>query len=266
VDLSRKTILITGASGGIGRQIAEYLAPTKANLLLVGRDEISLQQVCGDIIASGGHAETIAADLLSATGRQHVLERCNALPGGLFGLINNAGCNHFALLGDQNESMLQDQIHLNLLVPMLLIRELLPVLQKEQGARIMNIGSTFGSIGYPGYSAYCASKFGLRGFTESLRRELADTDMHVLYFAPRATATSLNSSNVVALNRELGNAMDSPYIVAQQAVKFFLDANCNQLFYGWPEKLFVRINQIFPFIVDGALLKQLSIIKKYARK
>lgn len=262
---SKKNILITGASGGIGREIALQLATTKANLILVGRDELALRRVCESVKASGGTSELIVADLLSAAGRQHVLEYCSHLPDGISGLINNAGCNQFALLGDQSESMLQAQIHLNLLVPILLTREFLPLLQKGQGGRIMNIGSTFGSIGYPGYSAYCASKFGLRGFTEALRRELADTDMHILYFAPRATVTSLNTNNVVELNKELGNAMDSPDVVAQKAVRFYLDPKCSQVFYGWPEKFFARINQLFPFIVDSALRNQLSVIKKFAR-
>jgi short-subunit dehydrogenase len=141
---------------------------------------------------------------------------------------------------------------------------LLPLLQKEQGARILNMGSTFGSIGYPGYSAYCASKFGLRGFTEALRRELSDSDIRVLYFAPRATATKLNSENVIALNKELGNAMDLPDIVAAQVEKMFISGGPHQVFWGWPEKLFARINQCIPMLVDNALQKQLPAIKKYA--
>jgi short-subunit dehydrogenase len=58
---------------------------------------------------------------------------------------------------------------------------------------VVNVGSTYGSIGYPGYASYCATKFALRGFSEALRRELADTRVGVLYVAPRATRTSMNS-------------------------------------------------------------------------
>lgn len=266
MSLTGKTVLITGASGGIGQCIAKRFASHHAHLLLVGRDEAGLHAVRDAVIAKGGNAEVVLADLLDPASRAQVAERCNALSGGLYGLVNNAGCNHFALLGDQTEAMLQAQVNLNLLVPMLLTRSLLPALKREQGARILNIGSTFGSIGYPAYSAYCASKFGLRGFTEALRRELADTDMHVLYLAPRATATRLNSDSVVAMNHELGNGMDEPAVVADSAVKIFISARPAQVFIGWPEKLFARINQIFPGIVDGALLKQLPVIKRYASK
>lgn len=263
--LQGKNILVTGASSGIGRMVAVNLAQQGANLLLVGREHIALQETQASVEAAGGRAEILVADLLDQQARERVVTVCAGLEKGLFGLINNAGANHFALLEDQTDAMLQNQVNLNLLVPMLLTRSLLPILQKEKGARILNIGSTFGSIGYPGYSAYCASKFGLRGFTEALRRELADTDIRVLYFAPRATATNLNSDNVVALNRELGNAMDLPGTVAVQIGELFVNAFSDQVFWGWPEKLFARINQILPFMVDGALRKQLPVIKKFAR-
>lgn len=265
MKLQDRTILITGASSGIGHMIAVYLGSQKARLLLVGRDAAALKETQAGIVAAGGKADLLVADLLIQGDRQRVVDFCAGLENGLFGLINNAGCNHFALLADQTEVQLQNQLNLNLLVPMLLTRALLPSLQKQQGARILNIGSTFGSIGYPGYSPYCASKFGLRGFTEALRRELADSDIKVLYFAPRATATKLNSDNVVALNRELGNVMDPVEQVAHKIGDIFIAGGPAQVFWGWPEKLFARINQLFPSLVDSALLKQLPVIKKYAR-
>ena len=99
---------------------------------------------------------------------------------------------------------------------MLLCQGLLPLLRNRPEAAIVNIGSTFGSIGHPGFATYCASKFGLRGFTETLRRELADTEVQVYYVAPRATRTDMNSAAVVQLNEELGNAMDPPDVVKTQ--------------------------------------------------
>lgn len=263
-SLAGKTVLVTGASAGIGRLIAERLARHRANILLVGRDMLALHETREAIVASGGNAKVVVADLLEASGRQAVVAACEVLPNGLYGLINNAGCSHFALLDNQTEIMLQNQIQLNLLAPVLLTRALLPALKKEQGARVLNIGSTFGSIGYPGYSAYCASKFGLRGFTEALRRELADTDMRILYFAPRATATRLNSDIVVRMNRELGNKMDAANDVAMKAEAIFLAGGPDNFYMGSPENIFARINQVFPAVVNKALKKQLAVIKRYA--
>ena len=128
-------------------------------------------------------------------------------------MINNAGVSQFALTAQQDYP---HQIELNLLVPMQLCQMLLPQLQQRPEAVIVNVGSAFGSIGYPGFSGYCASKFGLRGFTEALKRELAASQVRVLYFAPRATDTSINSAAVVEMNQQLGTRMDSPDFVAAQ--------------------------------------------------
>jgi short-subunit dehydrogenase len=124
------------------------------------------------------------------------------------------------------------------------------------------VGSTFGSIGYPGYSAYCATKFGLRGFTEALRRELADSLVQVMYFAPRATATAMNPESVTQLNRALGNAMDPPDQVAAQLIAA-MKRDQRRCFLGWPEKLLVAINGVLPRLVDRAMLKQLPVIRRF---
>ena len=131
-------------------------------------------------------------------------------------------------------------------------------------AAIVNMGSTFGSIGHPGFAVYCAGKFGLRGFSEALRRELSDTSVQVYYLAPRATRTDMNSAAVVQLNKELGNAMDDPQVVVGHVLRLLTGSAGGDYFVGWPEKLFVRINGLLPAIVDRALGKQLATIKRLA--
>jgi short-subunit dehydrogenase len=138
------------------------------------------------------------------------------------------------------------------------------LLKARPEATIVNIGSTFGSIGHPGFSTYCATKFGLRGFTESLRRELSDTKVGVFYIAPRATQTDMNSEAVAELNRELGNAMDQPEVVVDEIIRLLKTRRAGDYFLGWPEKLFVRLNGLLPRVVVGAISKQLATIKRLA--
>ena len=121
----------------------------------------------------------------------------------------------------------------------------------------------FGSLGYPGFAAYSATKFALRGFTEALRRELADSKIGVHYFAPRATRTGMNTSAVDRMNAELKVAMDPPAQVAAAACSM-LEAGKTGVVFGWPEKLFVRINALLPGVVDGSLRKQLPVIRRHA--
>src|SRR5690606_4176201 len=101
-----------------------------------------------------------------------------------------------------------------------------------------------------------------RGFSEALARELMDTNVSVRYFAPRGTRTALNDDRVVAMNAELGNAMDTPEQVAAQLVAF-LSQDGRSRFLGWPEKLYVLVNALLPSIVDRSVRQQLSTIKRY---
>jgi short-subunit dehydrogenase len=120
-----------------------------------------------------------------------------------------------------------------------------------------------GYLGYPGHAAYCASKFALRGFSEALRRELADGPVRVLYLAPRATRTAMNGAEVCALNAELGVAMDEPATVARELVAALRGSSPERLL-GLPERLFARLNQLVPALVDRALRRQLPIIRRHA--
>ncbi len=256
MNISGKTILLTGATGGIGQAIAQELAESGARLILVSRDENALLQL--KALLPGEH-KVCATDITDPAALNHLLTFCQQ-QGPLHGLVNGAGISQFALCETQDYAA---QLKVNLLAPIQLCQLLLPQLQQQKEAFIVNIGSAFGSIGYPGFSGYCASKFGLRGFTEALKRELAQSHVKVLYFAPRATDTSINSAAVVAMNQQLGNQMDSPKQVAQ-ALLAQLKASQSRRFLGWPEQIFVRLNAIFPALVDKALQKKLAVIEKYA--
>lgn len=256
---TNKTIVLTGANGGIGSEIAKQLSLAGATLVLVGQNQASLEQLNAQL---GGQHHCVQADISSMDGRQFIVTVCHQLKGGVDILINNAGVGQFSSFEDLDEDQISKVINVNLTSTILLTQSLLPLLLTRSNAQIINIGSILGSIGLPGSTVYCASKFGLRGFTEALHRELMDTNIAVRYFAPRATKTSINADNVVAMNHELGTKMDSTEWVAEQLVSFLNVDKINQ-YLGWPEKLFVRINSVLPGIVDKSILKQLPIIKRY---
>jgi len=258
MKLENKRILLTGASGGIGQAIAVELDKHSTRLLLVGRNEEKLQQLLQSL--NGDH-QLVIADLNTTEGRAAVVDACQKQ--GLDLYISAVGVLDFQLYENQHSDRIEQMMATNLVSPVLLCQKLIPLLLKSPQAAIVNIGSIFGSIGHPGFTAYCASKFGLRGFTEALQRELADTSVKVAYLAPRATRTGLNSSAVTSLNQALGNATDSPQQVAGELMGI-LAGNRKQRYMGWPEKLFVRVNSLFPGIVHHALVKKLSIIRHHA--
>ncbi len=262
-DIRDRTVVLTGASGGIGEAIAARLAAEGARLVLVARNGERLARVI-ERLQPGRHT-AVAADLATPDGRQRVVEACRATSGeGVSLLVNSAGINEFEFLESQDAENIRRLIDVNLTSPILLCHALLPLLRQQEEALIVNIGSTFGSIGFPGFSAYCASKFGLRGFTEALRRELDGSGVSVSYVAPRATRTDLNSGAVVQMNAAIGAAMDDPAFVADAVMSTIRGTGRSDKYLGWPEKLFVRINALFPWLVDSSLRKQLPIIRRFA--
>ncbi len=257
-------VVITGASSGIGRALAQELHRRGASVLLVGRNAQALASVALELGDRSARVEWCAADLATGEGRARVVEAASRWGGsGCNALVNNAGLGDFGMLDELDDAAIEQLFAINAIAPMQLTRALLPMLRSRPAAAILNIGSVFGSLGYPGFTAYSATKFALRGFTEALRRELADSNVRVQYFAPRATKTGMNASAVDRMNAELKVAMDSPAAVAAAACSM-LEAGRTGAVFGWPEKLFVRINSLLPGVVDGSLRKQLPIIRRHA--
>ncbi|MFT7681584.1 MAG: short-subunit dehydrogenase [Moritella dasanensis] len=265
MNLQHKRFILTGATGGIGRCIAANLAQKGCSIILVGRDETKLVALKQSLAMSEKHSILIA-DLSNTLAIQTLGKQCAAMVDDnmlIDGVINNAGINTFDSLDSRDDDAIEAELYLNLLAPMLLTKSALSWSQKPH--IILNIGSTFGSIGYPGYSTYCAAKAGLHRFSEAMQRELQGSATKILYLAPRATTTELNNANVTALNHQLGNAMDSPEVVALNVIKV-LEKEHTTTWIGWPEKLFVKINQLFPALVSSSIRKQHAVIVEFMKK
>lgn len=260
MKLSGKTYLVIGATGGIGSKITELLDEQHAKLILHTSqlDIFKPMTLVND-------ASYISSDLTCIAGIQMLTDFISSSHVLLDGIIFAAGLNDFKWLEDQDDNRVKKTIELNLLAPMLITKHLLPFLNRSNRSSLVYIGSTLGSIGLPGSSTYCATKFGLRGFVQALGRELKDSNISCLYIAPRATNTSMNADSVTKLNQALGNHIDSPEQVAQK-VMYAIEKQKSETFIGWPEKLFVKINSLFPRILDFALSKQLIIYKKFAKE
>ena len=174
-------------------------------------------------------------------------------------VINNAGTNHFGPFMTERQSDIEAVLATNIVAPMLLTQRLIPMLKQQKAATVLNIGSILGSIGLPGQVSYSTSKFALHGFTESLRRELQGSSVRVLYAAPRATDTPMNSAAMRRLNEKTGVRTDEPALVASRIAKQ-LESCDPERFIGWPERLFVKINALFPALVDRGSRKSAQIV------
>jgi len=259
MNSSEQRILITGAAGGIGAALARRLAAAGRPLMLTDLKADALTDLAK---ALGGDTIPVAADIGFAADRERLCRR--AREAGVNALVNVAGVNPFGLFAEQTAAEIETALCINTAAPMLLCHGMMPVLASRTEARIVNVGSTFGAIGFPGFCVYSASKYAVRGFTEALRRELADSSISVHYVAPRATRTALNTDRVHALNEALGVATDSPETVAR-AIERALEGR-REVYVGLPERIFALINAVLPAVIDRALVRRLPTIRRYATR
>ena len=258
MQLKNARILLTGASGGLGQELACQLTDSGAALLLAGRDSGRLNALATSL---GPGAASICADLERASGVAALAGAAREF--GVNVLINNAGISAFGLLENQEWAAIERVLATNLEAPIHLTHALLPWLKAQPQAAIVNIGSTFGSLPFPGFVAYSAAKAGLRGFSQALRRELADSLVAVIHIAPRAIDTPLNTDAIKALNRALKSQSDSPVDVARQVVAA-LRRGDGEHHFGFPERLFAWLNGVAPSLIDRALAGKLAIIKQHS--
>ena len=260
MDLNNKVVALTGATGGLGKALAQRLSEKGCRMVLVGRQADPLRAVADNLNAE---VRIVCVNDLSSSADIHRLAtELRELDIDI--LINNAGVNTFRCFQELSETDIDDLIALNLLSPMKLTHALLSHLIGRRGM-VVNVGSAFGFIGYPGNVAYCGSKFGLRGFSEALYRENHDLGLKVIYAAPRAIDTPMNDARVVGMNKALGNKADAPLAVAASIVSQ-MEGEVHRQVFGFPEKLFAKINGVLPKIVDGALIKKAKAVRSWASR
>jgi short-subunit dehydrogenase len=242
-------VLLTGASGGIGCACALALARAGAALLLSSRSpaRLAAQQRELRALVPAAQVDWHVCDLEDPRALDALAPAAGAWRANT--LVHAAGVPSFGRFEALPAEHLQRVLHVDLLVPMLLTRALLPHLQRQPQAAIVHIGSALGRIGLPGFTAYCAAKFGLRGFAEALRRELAASGIAVQYLGPRSTRTAFNDARVESYNRATHTAMDAPERVAAALVRL-LQSGSAERFIGVTETLAARLNALAPSLLD----------------
>lgn len=257
--------ILTGASGGIGRALLQELLDKDANVLAVVRSPEKLKRLLPKDGDGLKRLHIVRADLATQEGRNAVVSAASWLDAAPNLLIHGAASSSFGLFGESADDDVARLLALNVTSPLQLTHALLPLLKESPTAQVVAIGSTFGSIGYPGFAAYCASKFALRGAFEALAREHHGDSITFLHMSPRATRTDFNSPEVDALNESLGNRVDSAEYVAAEILKA-IGRDQRRLQIGWPEKLLVRLNSFLPGLLDRGIASQLPKIQMHARR
>ncbi|WP_458414613.1 SDR family NAD(P)-dependent oxidoreductase [Schinkia sp. CFF1] len=173
------TILITGAGTGLGQSLAEHYAKMGHKIILAGRRESLLHAEKDRIYALGGKAEVFPCDI---TNYNELDEKIKNLQKEfeIDWLINNAGVGHFGEFEAITKNEMDDMIQTNVVGTIYMTKLMLPIIRNSNDGRIYNIISTAGLVGKVNEAVYCASKFGIRGFTEALQKEYKEKNVRFI--------------------------------------------------------------------------------------
>jgi NAD(P)-dependent dehydrogenase (short-subunit alcohol dehydrogenase family) len=199
-----QSVIITGASRGIGRAIAWRLADEGYALLLVARNEEALAGVVKELQPTGAKVAAVALDVTEETAGGRIRDAALDAFGPPWGLVNNAGMAESAPLAKTDDALIHRHMELNFLAPLRIMRAVVPRMGENAGGRVVNVCSTAALAGYPYVSAYAASKHALLGATRALAREFAQKNITFNAVCPGYVQTEVFEKTLQNIGEKTG--------------------------------------------------------------
>jgi len=254
-----KSAIVTGASSGIGREIAITLAQEGVNVLAVARRKDRLHNL--ETLSKNfvGKIFPFSTDLRDRNSHLAIVSKAITLFGKIDLLINDAGVGNNAKFESIKVSTIDKIIQTNLMAPIFLTKEVLPLMLKRQSGHIVFVSSLAGKLGFPELSVYSASKFAIEGLAESIRREIGNRNVAVTLLRPGVTDTEFfekaNMKNYY-INAKKENRLHSPSSVATELLNE-IHKKPNAIVVG-SDKWYLRL---LPFIPEKYCFKVLDLFK-----
>jgi short-subunit dehydrogenase len=254
--LTHRRALVTGASSGIGRELAIELARQGVDLVLVARREDRLNQLADEIRKLGRRAVTVAGDVTDPAARRRALDAARDQLGGLDILVNNAGIGAHGRFADADPGRVRPIFEVNFFAPLEFTREALPLLRAGQQPIVVNIGSILGLRGAPHKSEYSASKFALHGFSEAIRPEFARLGIDVLVVVAGTTETE-HFESLLEDCGELpwGNPRRKPAAEVARTIVRAIERGRRQVITHWSAWWWSALNRLCPRLVDRIMAR-----------
>lgn len=255
MDLRNKTVIITGASSGIGRACAESFAKQGANLVLAARQYVVLCELTEELEKSYGiKALAVACDVANESDCESLMKQAIAKFERIDVLINNAGISMRALFKDLDLVVIRNLMDVNFWGTVYCTKYALPELLKNQGS-VVGVSSIAGYKGLPGRTGYSASKFAMNGFLEALRVENLKTGLHVMLASPGFTASNIRKVALAKDGSSQGEtSMDEAKMMSSEQVADLIAEGVIQrkrtLIMTGQGKLTVFLSKWLPALLD----------------
>jgi short-subunit dehydrogenase len=254
--MDRPVILVTGASSGIGAATARLFGREGYRVVLAARRQERLEALAEEIRSAGGQALAVVSDCGVLDEVQNLVAQAISAYGQVDVLFNNAGFGRLDWLENLDPvEDIQGQIDVNLSGVIQMARAVLPHMIERRSGWIINMASVASYVGTPTYSIYAATKFGVRGFTEALRREVGVYGIRVSAIYPGGVKTEF--SQHARIQRKTGSTTpDSLRLSSEQvaaAVLNLVRRPRRGLILPWPMRLAIWTNILFPALVDWAI-------------
>ncbi len=221
-----KTAIITGAGRGIGKETALLLAKNGLNIAVCSRTQCEIDSVIEEIKKlknNNINAFGMKCDVSKPLEVNQLVQKTIDRFEGVDILVNNAGIAFISKLIDTSEEQWDKTIDINLKGTFLSTKAVLPFMLRNGSGVIINVSSGAGKIGFPNISAYCASKFGMIGLTESLAWEVSDTNILVMAICPGEVNTRMQEDLDKEYHRENKSKMLRPEQIAQRIVEMIFN-------------------------------------------
>ena len=259
--LNTPVVIITGASSGIGEATARLLSRQGCHVVLAARRLERLQSLAQEIHTAGGEALALETDVARLDNLQHLVQSTLDKFNHIDVLFNNAGVGRINWL--EQLDLVEDidmQIQVNLTAAIQLTRLVLPHMLERASGHIINMSSVAGLLPVPTYSVYTASKYGLRGFTESLHRELRPVGIHVSGLYPGGVNTEFRPRSGQERQAKI-RTPDFLRLEAEdvaRAVWNLMQRPRRSLVMPWPMKMAAIFNTLFPGLVARVIENQFA--------
>src|SRR5438105_2606370 len=262
IDFRDRVALITGGSRGLGLLIARELGRLGARVVLAARDEQELARAKSELVDRGVAVAIVSTDLSTPAEAERAVNECIDAFGRLDVLVNNAGIITVGPFDHLSNVDFQEAMSIHFWAPLYTMQAALPYMRLNGGGRIVNISSIGGKLGVPHLAAYCASKFALTGFSQSVRAELARENILITTVCPGLMRTG-SIFNAWSTGRHrpdfawmaFAASMPLMTIDGQKAARQIVDAAKHgdpELVITWPAKIAVAAAGIAPGLTATA--------------